>query len=46
MYCIYIFFICGKAFGILQAYLKNSAYDDSLNMFADTVEFFELLPNT
>ena len=36
----------GKAFDILQAYLKNSAYDDSLSMFADTVELFELLQNT
>ena len=30
-----------KALSILQAYLKNSVYDDSLNSFANTAEFFE-----
>ena len=30
-----------KVLSILQAYLKNSVYDDSLNSFANTAEFFE-----
>ena len=30
-----------KALSILQAYLKNYVYDDSLNSFANTAEFFE-----
>ena len=32
---------CSKALSILQAYLRNSVYNDSLNLFANTMEFFE-----
>ena len=32
---------CSKALGILQAYLRNSVHDNSLNLFANTVKFFE-----